>query len=146
MVTQGAKLNLDPTLILKVDKATRIHGIAKGSDNAIVLDPDGDAHYMELGGTSINAGMELFKQQRGAALEVTQCVIPDPNTVAAAGRIPGCTTNPPVPWNHRDSVRLFCRHRTAVAGATVSSTLYFLPPVVRNMLGWTAWNGHASTY
>jgi len=60
-------------------------GIRKGSENALSVGIGGDAHYMELSGTSITAGLAFFQQQRAQALEVAQCVIPDPNVIAAAG-------------------------------------------------------------
>lgn len=86
VVSRGAKLNLDPTLVLKMDRALIDRfGVRKGSENALAVGESGDANYLELAGTSITAGVDLFKQQRGLALEVAQCVIPDPNTITAAG-------------------------------------------------------------
>lgn len=86
VVTRGAKLNLDPTLILKMDPdIVGRFGIKKGSDNAIMVGEKGDAHYMELAGTGIAAGIDLFMKMRDGILEGAQCVIPDPNEVAAAG-------------------------------------------------------------
>jgi hypothetical protein len=86
VITRGATLNLDPTLKLKVDPdLINRMGIKKGSDNALVVGPDGDAEYLELQGTSIEAGLKLFEAKRRAALEVAQCIIPDPNEVAGQG-------------------------------------------------------------
>ena len=97
VVTTGAKKNLDPTLILKVDENAMAQNAAmgggmgggmvvkKGSDNAIRLGDAGDAHYLELEGSSLTAGTALFKEMRRAILEVAQCVIPDPSEVAADG-------------------------------------------------------------
>lgn len=86
VVTRGAKLNLDPTLILKMDPDIMSRfGIKKGSDNAITVGETGDAKYMELAGTSIASGIELFTKMRDGILESAQCVVPDPNEVAAAG-------------------------------------------------------------
>lgn len=87
VIVRGATLNLDPTLVLKIDVTTiaAMGGIRKGSDNALKVGESGDAHYMELSGTSISAGTELFTKLRDAILEAAQCVIPDPNQVAGAG-------------------------------------------------------------
>lgn len=84
-LTGGTK-NLDPTLVLRmssddVGKAV----VQKGSDNAVVTGTDGDAKYLELSGASINAGIGLVQNTRSQILEVTECVVPDPNTIAAAG-------------------------------------------------------------
>lgn len=89
VVTRGGVVNLDPTLVVKADiNQVNRFGIRKGSDNAIVLDAQSagsDAKYLELAGTSIAAGRELLGARRAHALEVSQCVVPDPNTIAAAG-------------------------------------------------------------
>lgn len=86
VVSRGAKLNLDPTLVLKMDPdIVERTGIAKGSDNAIVAGETGDAHYMELGGSSLTAGADLVTRMRESILENAQCVIPDPNEVGGAG-------------------------------------------------------------
>lgn len=89
VVTRGGVLNLDPTLVVKDDvERVQRYGLRKGSDNAIVLDArtaGSDAKFLELAGTSIGAGKELIASRRAHALEVAQCVVPDPNTIAAAG-------------------------------------------------------------
>jgi hypothetical protein len=86
VVSRGAILNLDPTLKLKMDpELVSRMGVRKGSDNAIVVGKDGDAEYMELGGTSIEAGTKLIEMMRRAILETAQCVVPDPHEVAAQG-------------------------------------------------------------
>lgn len=86
VLERGGVRNLDPTLVLKMDAdlVQRV-GVKKGSDNAIVAGKDGDAAYLELTGTSIKAGIDLFNQKRREVLEVTQCVMPDPAEVAAQG-------------------------------------------------------------
>jgi hypothetical protein len=88
VMVRGAKLNLDPTLVLKEDllRLQRM-GVRKGSDNAIVVDKDGgDAKYLELAGTSIEAGIKLFNEHRKTILEATECVIPNPDEIAAQGQ------------------------------------------------------------
>lgn len=85
VIVRGATLNLDPTLILKLDPdIVQRMGVKKGSDNSLVVGKDGDANYMELGGQSISVGIDLFKQMRNAALEAAQCVVPDPNTLGTS--------------------------------------------------------------
>jgi hypothetical protein len=88
VIVRGATLNLDPTLVLRINPNTIAAmggSIRKGSDNALNVGADGDARYMELSGTSIVAGTELLSKLRDAILEAAQCVIPDPNQVAGAG-------------------------------------------------------------
>lgn len=86
VVVRGSTLNLDPTLVLRMDPDIfeRL-GVKKGSDNALVVGETGDARYMELAGTSISAGVELIAKMRDAILETAQCVIADPNEVGGAG-------------------------------------------------------------
>lgn len=86
VLVRGTTLNLDPTLILKLDpEIVALHGIKKGSDNSLSVGLAGDARYMELQGSSVQVGTTLFTKMREAALEVAQCIIPDPNQIGAAG-------------------------------------------------------------
>jgi hypothetical protein len=86
VVHRGAALNLDPTLVLKMDQnLVAKFGVKKGSDNALAVGKDGDASYMELAGSSLDAGLRMVQGARDSALEVSQCVIPDPDAIAAAG-------------------------------------------------------------
>ncbi len=86
VIVRGATLNLDPTLKLKLDPdLVRAMGVRKGSDNALIVGKDGDASYLELSGQGIDAGIKLFDSMRRAALEVAQCIVPDPSEVAAQG-------------------------------------------------------------
>lgn len=86
VLTRGTTLNLDPTLVLKMDMDyVRRMGVKKGSDNALAVGKDGSAEYLELSGTSVEAGIKLFQEKRRAALEVAQCILPDPSEIAASG-------------------------------------------------------------
>lgn len=86
VVTRGAILNLDPTLKLKMDPdLVKRTGIRKGSDNALIVGKDGDAEYMEMEGSSIEAGLKLVESLRRAILETAQCIVPDPSEVASQG-------------------------------------------------------------
>jgi hypothetical protein len=87
VMARGAVLNLDPTLKLKMDpgQAKFSGGVKKGSDNALFVGEAGDANYLELSGSSILAGIQLFNSKRASILEVAQCVIPDSDKIAAAG-------------------------------------------------------------
>jgi hypothetical protein len=87
VLSTGTVRNLDPTLVLRISaeqQAMMARGVSKGSDNALAVGESGDAKYLELGGTAAQTGIALLKQQRQFALEVAQCVIPDPNEIAAA--------------------------------------------------------------
>lgn len=83
VVSRGGKLNLDPTLVLMTNRAPS--QVRTGSSHTITPGIGGDAKYMELAGSSIEAGLKLCDKERNQALEVSQCVIADPNEVAAAG-------------------------------------------------------------
>lgn len=86
VLARAAVLNLDPTLVLKMDlDFVNRMGIKKGSDNALTVGKDGDASYLELGGSSIEVGLKLFDAKRRNALEVAQCIVLDPATLAANG-------------------------------------------------------------
>lgn len=92
VLARGGAKNLDPTLVLQGVTPQEMGALVlmKGSDHAIAtgVTEQGsprDAKYMELGGSSITAGLELIKAQKNAILEDVQCVIPDPDEVAAAG-------------------------------------------------------------
>jgi hypothetical protein len=86
ILSRGAILNLDPTLKLKMDPdLVDRGGVQKGSDHSLVVGEAGDAAYMELAGTSITAGINLFNAYRALTLETGQCVVPDPDKIAAAG-------------------------------------------------------------
>ena len=81
----GTIQNLDPTLKLRMDQDTIGEAVVrKGSQNAIVTGTNGDASYLELSGTAVQAGQATIKQQREQILESCQCVIPDPNEVVAS--------------------------------------------------------------
>jgi hypothetical protein len=86
VIVRGATLNLDPTLMLKMepDVVSRF-GVKKGSDNALVVGENGGAEYLELEGLSLKAGIDLFNAKRRSVLEVARCVIPDPDEVTANG-------------------------------------------------------------
>ena len=80
VITKGAILNLDPTLVLKMDPdILATMGIKKGSDNALAVGEEGGAEYLELNGTSLEAGVKLFNEKRRGGLETAQCVVLDPS-------------------------------------------------------------------
>jgi hypothetical protein len=87
IISKGTKSNMDPTLIIKgdVDMYNRIGGLKKGSDNALMLGLQGDARYMEMSGSGINVALQVFERNRQSILETSQCVITDPNILAAQG-------------------------------------------------------------
>lgn len=86
VIAKGTNLNLDPTLVLKIDQALGMKmGVKKGSDHALWVGTGGDAKYLELAGTSVEAGLKVKESERKDILETAQCVLPDPNEIAAAG-------------------------------------------------------------
>jgi len=86
VVVKGAILNLDPTLVLKIDRdIAGAMGVKKGSDNSLIVGEEGGADYLELTGSSLEAGIKLLQEQRRNGLETAQCIVPDPADVAAQG-------------------------------------------------------------
>lgn len=85
VLVRGVVLNLDPTLLLKMNaEETAGAIIKKGSDNALIVGETGDASYMTLPAEVVTAGREAVDMQRRQVLEVAQCVVADPDKVAAA--------------------------------------------------------------
>lgn len=84
VIMGGALKNLDPTLVVNVDRNKQNGPLYKGSEHAIFTG-GGEAKYLELGGSSITAGISLADHKRKDILEGTQCVIPDPDELTAAG-------------------------------------------------------------
>ena len=86
VITRGTTLNLDPTLKLRMDpELINRQGIRKGSDNALILGETGEASYLEMSGSGINSGLAVLKEKRHYTLESMQCVIPEPEQIAAQG-------------------------------------------------------------
>lgn len=84
--SQGVKAtigNADPTLVLKdTDRAVRKGGhIKKGSNNVIPVGPDGDAKYLEITGSSIEAAFLAIDRLTQQVLQTTRCVVPTPELV-----------------------------------------------------------------
>lgn len=83
---KGTTKNLDPTLVLPIDPNDAGDvDVKKGSENALAVGVGGQATYLTLPSDVVNAGNTAVKAQREQVLETAQCVIPDPNQVAAAG-------------------------------------------------------------
>lgn len=85
VLTRGTKLNLDPTLVLTLDPEMVARGVKKGSDNALVVGEEGDAKYLEIAGSSVDAGLKVIENLRKQIVEVCQCVLADPDKIAASG-------------------------------------------------------------
>ena len=86
VLNTGTIRNLDPTLVLKLNpEMLKDPIVRKGSDNALKVGESGDAKYLELAGTAATAGLALRDKERSQVLEVAQCVVADPDQVAAAG-------------------------------------------------------------
>lgn len=87
LVVRGVAKNIDPTLVVRTDEPEMVRRsiIKKGSDNAFVVPTGGGAEYLTLEEGVVNAGTSLIDKQREQVLEVSQCVVLDPDKVAAAG-------------------------------------------------------------
>jgi hypothetical protein len=86
VLVRGTALNLDPTLVLKMDpQILRAAGINKGSDHALAVGESGDASYLEISGQAAEAGLKIATHVKKHVLECAQCVVPDPDEIAASG-------------------------------------------------------------
>lgn len=86
VLVRGTTLNLDPTLVLKMDPdLINRGGVSKGSDAALKVGETGDAKYLEIAGQGVTAGLALFEEMRRTTLEAAQCIVPDPATIASQG-------------------------------------------------------------
>lgn len=81
----GGAQNLDPTLVLGVDKDKVGRDLSKGSDNAIAVGQGGNANYLTLPAELITAGKELLGLELKKAETVAGFIEPDPDKIAAAG-------------------------------------------------------------
>ena len=84
---RAALYNGDPTTILKMNpNLVPPGGVSPGSDHMLPVGEGGDAHLMELAGTGVDAMMKLAETLRKYALEMTQCVLVDPDKISGAAQ------------------------------------------------------------
>jgi hypothetical protein len=74
---RGILANCDPTTVITTD--AQMGEVSKGSNNAIKLPNGGSAQYMEMTGTGVNQAREQVLLYKDMALEVTQCVLEQPD-------------------------------------------------------------------
>lgn len=79
--SKGTIANMDPTVVIKDDRAKNQGAVHTGSGQA--LWSKGGADMLEIKGDSMRAGLELFKQLRSVALEEAEVVIPEPEKIAS---------------------------------------------------------------
>ncbi len=89
----GLQGNLDPTLLLKMTMEDyQKLGAAGGpigtgaTGDAIVIGDKGDGKYLEINGDGIRLGLEYWFKLRSSALDLCQCVIPDPERITGVGQ------------------------------------------------------------
>jgi hypothetical protein len=94
-MNKGTLLNLDPTVVAKYDEKEveaiggltgSAPGLAKGSDNAITPGKSGDAKYMEISGSGIEAGIKLLSVLMQTVTELTSFVNVDPDKISGAAQ------------------------------------------------------------
>jgi hypothetical protein len=87
-MNKAVLLNLDPTPVISVDPkvVSAQGGILKGSDNALMVGTGGNAHYMEITGSGVDAGMKLCDLTKQNILTVIRCVLVDPATISGAAQ------------------------------------------------------------
>ena len=81
-------LNLDPTLVIKVDPKELLAmggSVRKGSDNALNVGT-GDAKYLEMVASGVEAGHKLCDRLKQNVLDVTRCVLVDPEKLSGAAQ------------------------------------------------------------
>jgi hypothetical protein len=82
----GVKQNVDPTLVLGLDKQELGDAeVRKGSKHALAVGQGGTASYLTLPSDMVTSGSTAVKDIRSQILEAAECVIPDPDKIAAAG-------------------------------------------------------------
>ena len=82
-------LNLDPTLVLKIDPKELLAmggSVRKGSDNALYVGSQGDAKYLEMIASGVEAGHKLVDRLKQNILDVTRCVLADPEKLSGAAQ------------------------------------------------------------
>lgn len=88
-INRGLKYNMDPTLWTSRDfRQWKGPGpgqdVVKGHGVGLELGPGGSAGYLEIAATGIQAARERRSELRQAVLDKTQCILADPDKVAAA--------------------------------------------------------------
>lgn len=85
-VGRGLRYSSDPTLLIK-EPAVGQGQIIKGAGNALIVDAEGDAKYLEIDGGASNAVLEYVKRLRETALESVNGnrTSPDKISVAQSG-------------------------------------------------------------
>lgn len=76
---KGIKANCDPTLGVFTEKELGT-ALRKGSENAIVLNPQDKLQYLEIVGTGPAAALMEAREIRREILEVCQCVLEQPDS------------------------------------------------------------------
>lgn len=86
VVVMGNARNLDPTLVLGVEPELLNSGVVrKGSDNALAVGQGGTADYLTLAKEAVDAGMTLVDKSADQILKTCDCVLTDPDKLAASG-------------------------------------------------------------
>ena len=81
--------NLDPTLVVKTNPqevAQQGGSIRKGSENALYVGASGNANYMEMTGQACEVAGKYIDRKKQQALDITRCVLVDPQTIAGAAQ------------------------------------------------------------
>lgn len=88
-MNKAVLLNLDPSLVIGVDpKVVEAMGgsVRKGSDHALYVGQGGNANYLEISGSGVNAGMTVYGTLKQNTLDVVRCVLVDPTQVSGAAQ------------------------------------------------------------
>lgn len=79
--SKGTVANVDPTLVIKDERANNSGVVRKGSEQAIYS--KGGAEYLELRGDSLKAALELLREFKQETLDTTGVVLGDPDKLSA---------------------------------------------------------------
>lgn len=84
-VYKAAIANVDPSLVIKQTRQARRRNnvIQKGSSGVIGLDPEGEAKYLEMQGTSVEVGLKGIERMTMTVLQTVECVVIHPDTAKA---------------------------------------------------------------
>lgn len=87
-MNQGTLMNLDPTAALAYDPKEVLAngGLQKGSGHSLHLGKGGTAAYMEINGSGIEIGLRLLKVLKQDVLDLTRCVLLDPEQISGSAQ------------------------------------------------------------
>jgi hypothetical protein len=81
---RALKYNADPLLMVKTRKPTEMQGFIRKSENALVLDPQGDAKILEVSGDAAHAILDTIEELKDEAMQSMHGSRADPDKLATS--------------------------------------------------------------